>query len=134
MVIPSNSWSINNMIMSMLPEVDLFITVLPFSILVTPARGTNLVSASLWSLDFSVTAKATCWIIFRQWLTFEKYVTLSPTFFFPSFYSTSIRLNNVSLLALFLRKLNEKKQTKKILENRSGTEWNIYHVNCLTAK
>ena len=68
--------------MSMSPEGDLIITVLPFSILAAPTRATNLVLASSWSLDFSVTTKVTCWVIFRQWFTFEKYIALSPTFSF----------------------------------------------------
>ena len=105
MVIPYNSWCVNNMIMSMSPEGDLIITVWPFSILVAPTRGTNLVSASSWSLDFSVTTTATCWVTFRQWFSIEKYITLPPTFFFASYNSTSIRLNNVSLFTPFLRKL-----------------------------
>ena len=38
----------------------------------------------------SVTMKATCLVIFRQQFTFKKYLTLSLTFFFPSFNATSI--------------------------------------------
>ena len=101
MVISSNLWCINNKIMALSPKGDFIITGLPFSILAAPARATNLVSASSWSLDFSVTTKATCWAIFIQWSKFENYITLSPTFFFPSFNLTSIRLNNVSLFAPF---------------------------------
>ena len=43
--------------MSMSPEGDL-ITILQFAILPASTRATNLVWASSWSLDFSVTMKA----------------------------------------------------------------------------
>ena len=76
MVISSNLWRIINMIMSMSPESDLIINVLPFATLAASTRVTNLESASSWSLDFSVTMKASCWVIFRQWFTFEKYVVV----------------------------------------------------------
>ena len=59
-----------------------------------------MVSPSSWSVDFSVTMKSSCWVIFRQWFTFEKYITLFSLFFFPSFNATSMKLNNVSLFAL----------------------------------
>ena len=63
------------MIMSISLEGDLIITVLPCTILAASTTATNLVLASSWSLDFSVTMKASCSVIFRDWLTFEKYIT-----------------------------------------------------------
>ena len=56
----------------MSPEGDLIITILQFSILAAPTRATNLVSASSWSLDFSVTMKATCWAILDSDLHLKK--------------------------------------------------------------
>ena len=58
--------------MSMSPEGDLNVTVLPFAILAASTRATNLVSSSSWSPGFSVTMKTSFSVIFRQWFTFEK--------------------------------------------------------------
>ena len=57
--------------MSMAPNNDLIITVLPVRIEAFLVSTTSFVSASSWSLDLFGTIDTSLWVIFEQWLVFK---------------------------------------------------------------